>query len=87
MRTTMLIKARLATDLGMPNATGYRLCGVNPGGKMEIEEGSYPTSRAAYDDAKLLWPANSTWRGRRVSGGYRIQISSPAPLSASVREL
>jgi hypothetical protein len=33
------------------------------------------TSRAkCYENAKLLWPSNSVWHGRKVSGGYRIDI-------------
>jgi len=33
------------------------------------------TSRAAcYKDCEALWPYNSAWAGRKVKGGYRIDI-------------
>ena len=65
---TMLIKAKKGED------GYYRLGGYNSDGEYEEEEGKYPSAQAAYKDAALMWPSNSTWQGCKVEGGYRIVI-------------
>ena len=35
---------------------------------------TFRTRREAYEYAEKSWPANSTWQGRRVHGGYRITV-------------
>jgi hypothetical protein len=52
----------------------YRLVGINPDGIEEVQEIEFKTKKEAYKTAKLLWPANSVWHGRRVHGGYRIDV-------------
>jgi hypothetical protein len=63
MAKTMLVKAIKVEGGYQLDADGVRnMDGVQ-------------TSRAkCYENAKLLWPKNSTWNGRKVSGGYRIDI-------------
>jgi hypothetical protein len=62
----MLIKAE-KTD------NGFTLVAKN--GDMPQEGFAYATEKEAYAAAAQLYPANSTWHGRRVPGGYRIDIS------------
>lgn len=72
-KKTLLIKA-------VPYRRGGR-----KGYCLKTEDGEYPqegdihfihSSRAsAYRDAAAMWPPNSVWRGRKVKGGYRININ------------
>lgn len=64
----MIIKAEKQDD------GTYRLMGINPSGEKEYQEKEYKTVRQAYVDAAYLWPANSTWQGRKIKSGYRIVI-------------
>ena len=51
---------------------GYRL--EDNEGNCPQEGLTHPSRQAAYQDAALLWPYNSTWQGRKVQGGYEIVI-------------
>lgn len=43
--------------------------------KTPVDEGyCYPTRTAAYGAAHKYWPSNSVWKGKKISGGYRITI-------------
>ena len=66
---TMLIKA-------VKTENGYVLEGVNPDGETEYpQEGRAHTSRRkAYKDCKAMYD-NNAWHGRKVNGGYRIDIT------------
>jgi hypothetical protein len=64
-KKTLLIKA-------VPFRGGYCL---------KAENGEYPQDRrvnpsraSAYRDAAQIWPKNSDWHGRKVKGGYRIDL-------------
>jgi hypothetical protein len=51
----------------------YRLQSTDDG--LYTQPGVVHKSRvAAYKDARLLWPANSPWQGRKVRGGWEIEI-------------
>lgn len=65
MAKTMIIRAEKTSE-------GYQLI---------CEDGDYPqesrvhkSKQAAYADAVCLWPANSTWEGKKIHAGYRIVI-------------
>lgn len=34
----------------------------------------FETRKEAYDYCEKSWPLNSVWNGRRVHGGYRIEV-------------
>lgn len=39
----------------------------------EAQEGfGYPTKKEALAAARLLWPANSVWKGKSVRNGWQI---------------
>jgi hypothetical protein len=64
-KKTLLIKA-------VPYRGGYCLKAENG----EYPQGKFvhPSRASAYLDAALMWPANSVWHGRKVQGGYRINL-------------
>lgn len=35
----------------------------------------YETRKEAYEACYQMWPENSTWKGKRVDGGYSIEVS------------
>ena len=61
----MLIKA-------VKTEKGYELIGSN--GDKPQEGLAHKSRNSAYADAKILWPSNSVWNGRKVKSGYRIVI-------------
>jgi len=65
-RTMLLIKAE-------KQASGRYALVAEDGSKPQ-EGFEHDTAKQAYEDARQLWPANSVWHGRRVPGGYRIEI-------------
>lgn len=67
-KQTMIIKAEKQDD------GTYRLAGINEKGEKETQEIEYKNKVDAYHDAKLLWPANSVWQGRKIRSGYKIVI-------------
>lgn len=67
-KQTMIIKAEKQDD------GTYRLVGMNEKGEKETQEIEYKSQVAAYRDAKLLWPGNSVWQGRKIKSGYQIVI-------------
>lgn len=64
-KRTYLIKA-------VPYRGGYTLKGED--GEYVQEKYIHPSRASAYRDAESLWPKNSVWHGRKVKGGYRIDI-------------
>ncbi len=65
LKRTLLIKA-------VPYRGGYTLKTEN--GEYPQDKYVHPSRASAYRDAALLWRADSVWRGRKVRGGYRINI-------------
>jgi hypothetical protein len=65
MKKTMLVKV-VRTD------NGYEI--ETDGG---VGDYSCPrkSRQECYRDCEALWPANSTWVGHKVHGGYRITIN------------
>lgn len=39
-----------------------------------IDESRYHTRKEGYDACECMYPSNSIWHGRRVHGGYRVDI-------------
>jgi len=67
-RKYMLIKAVKQTN------GAYILEATN--GDRPMENFEHPTAKAAYDAAAQLYPAYSVWHGKRVPGGFRIELES-----------
>lgn len=65
-KMTLLIKA-IPSKKG-----GYYLKAEN--GELPEEGYCHRTRAEAYKVASKLWPSNSSWHGKKVSGGYRIKI-------------
>ena len=63
---TMLIKAERTID------GKYILVAENEDHPLENYE--HDTEKDAYAAAAKIFPANSIWRGRRVPGGFRIDL-------------
>jgi hypothetical protein len=54
---------------------------VEGGWRMVDSDGNYPqegkihqTRQSVYRDCEAMYPANSTWQGRKIGSGYRIVI-------------
>ncbi len=62
---TLIIKA-------IKKGTGWTLEAKN--GELPTEGRIVSTRTQAYRDCVAMYPANSVWRGRKVNGGYRIDI-------------
>lgn len=56
----------------VPYRMGYTL--KTEEGEYPEEKYVYPSRASAYQNAARLWPRNSGWHGRKVKGGYRIDI-------------
>lgn len=66
-KATMIIKAE-------PGLEGYVLTAYSKDNEAEpvFDHRPYQTRSQAYADCEIAYPANSTWQGRKVKGGYRI---------------
>lgn len=62
---TMIIKAERTKD-------GWRM--IDSDGNYPQEGKIHTTRQSVYRDCAAMYPANSTWQGRKVSSGYRIII-------------
>lgn len=57
------------------NASGKWVLKANG---QDAQEGyGYDSKAEALDAATHLWPTNSLWHGRRVSGGWQIDADTP----------
>jgi hypothetical protein len=56
-----------------PNLNGkFTLTDKN--GNEQQEGYEYNTREQALEAARMLWPPNSVWKGKRVRNGWRIEI-------------
>jgi len=67
------MKTKRMTIKAVKNDDGqYQLVADN--GELPQEGATHKTKKSAYADAERLWPSNSVWQGKRISGGYSIVI-------------
>ena len=65
-KTTLLIQAK-------PYKGGYRLVAEN--GEKPTENYVYPSRAEAYRACAMMFPVNTSWKGRKVSNGFRVNIN------------
>ena len=63
--TTMIIKAAKVDG-------GYRM--IDEEGNYPQEGKTHKSAQSLYRDCAAMYPANSTWQGEKVAGGYQIVI-------------
>jgi len=64
-KNTLMIQAK-------PYKGGYRLIATN--GDKPSENYVYSSRAEAYKACAQMYPSNSSWRGKKVTGGFRINL-------------